>query len=338
MIAGPLFTWIVSYSAHAQGTVLLTVKADRDEYVSMEPVRLTVTLRNESGRTIRIPDIEFLGINMEYMAFEIIGPDGKRARRHFSYEQRYGIVSPLYAGEPLLPGRSVTTFLYPNATRRVPPLPDGPRLEATFKETGTYLLRVVYGMPDFYKELWKPPGGELSSNEIKISVRAPTTEEREIIDAIWSEGGRGGFIGPMMGDQYRIWHDEVAIRAVIEKYPNNPMIRHAYLALAKSFCSDDDDKSRMEQAIPILEHMMKAQPSFRFEETRQHLGWAYAHADRSSDAFRVFQETLVVHPELTTNSRFMASALQATGKSYPQFKELRRKGELSENVRFEELQ
>ncbi len=328
---------VASSLALAQTDMALTISADKHEYVYREPIKVTMTLKNISDKELRLPRLCDLSsvanwseYNNPYIVYDVVTPGGDGFRRQRYKPARTGDRRLALPGEdpgdPLAPDRSVSIFLYPVVMQRMPGKGENVRDSLAFTEIGRYSLRVVYRVDPSRTLLWKPPGGELSSNAIEIWIRRPMIEERNILDAVWLDGKRGGYLGPIEGDQDPWWHNEAALRDVIRKYRKNPLIAHAYLALAKSRCFDSHDKKRVGGAIPILEMLIEDYPDFRFEETRQHLGYAYHAVGRYNDATRLFQDTLAARPELYSNWSFMWTAIWATENKPSDWLELRREG------------
>jgi hypothetical protein len=310
---------MIGSTALGQTEIELTIRADKREYASREPVKITVTLKNVSDHVVRIPGIRYLDFGREHMMYEVVTPAGGRSLR----VSEIGRVShtPADPGEPLAPGRSVTSFLYPNITGIISGEGQGSRQQVTFNDRGIYSMRVVYRAETWEATRWKPRGDELYSNAVEIRVRTPTTQERKILDAVWSRP-----LGLIFGDQVPAWRGEASLMRVIRMYRRNPMIRHAYLAIAMSLLVGLEEP-RVARAMAILERLIQDYPDYRFEETRQHLGSAYYRLGRLDDATRIYQQTLDARPELLSNNSFISSALSATGNSYPDYMKRRRAGE-----------
>jgi hypothetical protein len=319
----------------------LTLESDKDEYIAREPIKFIITMTNISDQTLRIPEVEYLGKNMEHMLYEITYHED-RMLRIYQYMHNFIIPNPNYVGEALNPGDSIQIFLYPNFTRRYDSPVPGARNQITFKETGNYEVRVVYYVDPILEVLWKPRGGKLYSNPLNLRIREPTREEREILDAIWSSGPDRSFVGPARGDDSPSFHDEPELRRVISKYPDHPMIKHAYLALAKSLSGRIHERQKEEEAAKILEMMMDKYPEFRYEEVRLLLGYAYWRAGKQNEAVEVFNRTLDERPSLRDNYRFMRWKLRATygplfSEAFYEWKRSRKRGEIFDEDEFKEI-
>jgi hypothetical protein len=329
-LLGALLSWSYGF---AQEDIMLTLRSGQADYVTREPVKIVVDLKNVSGTIVRIPEVEYLGINMEFMYYEIGYPDGRHRYRHFRSLDVFGVKNPEYIGEPLEPDGEIEMLLYPNVTYPIKDRRAGEHDEITFSRPGDYQVTVYYDVPAYWKKLWRPRFGAVRSNTILLHFREPTAEENEILNAIWSLG----LVGPAMGDsQYELF-DEAALKRVIDMYPLNPMIKHAKLALAKSYLCQLDDRNSQLAAVQILEGVIDEYPEFRFEEVRQHLGTALWRSGDHQKSAEVFNETLHSRPPLKDNFEFMSvrlAAIYGPGEPLREWKRCRVSGERFDESKF----
>ena len=146
-----LLCW--SGSSGAQSGLALDIRLTQDRHVVREPMKLAVTLSNQSDRTLPIFEVKELGNNMEHMYFIVRRPDGVTQCRSSQHTFATQIVGPEYAGEPLKPGDSVRIYLYPVATAVTAQIPEGEwdRNVLTFPEPGVYALQLVYSVGRAYR-------------------------------------------------------------------------------------------------------------------------------------------------------------------------------------------
>ena len=317
-------------TVHAEDAMILHLKADQSEYAFREPVKLTVELENSSQDTLEIPQLWNLGSNMEFMYLELTDPHGAREERKLEYMFIDRLGCPR---EVLTPGNKILTFLYPNITRNISPTTNERGYRITFDQIGVYEVRVVYAW--YCMWVLTREREKLYSNPIELRLREPSEREVEILDAIWNSGERGEYRGPREAENNPSLHDEVALRRVIARFPDEPLIRHAHFGLAKSLCSNPRDLDRLEIAIPILEMLGERYPGYRYAEVQQLLGYSYLRLGKTDEAQEVFLAAMNRVPELFNNGEFMLWKLRAFDESVELFAEMRRKGEASPDMRFE---
>ncbi len=301
-----LFVPAIGNATESDGNgISLHLRATQDEYIVREPIKLVVTLSNNSKEEIRIPGIAQLAERMEYVHYvEIIPPRGEKQCRRYQYMYYSGIALPEYRGEPLSPGDYRELYLYPNVSWEIDCATHEKvnSLSVTFPDPGEYRMRAYYVVPSIYNKLWKKAGG-LASNEIVLQVRRPNSEEDEILDAVW-----GKSIGHLMyGDDFAccVRSDETALRQVIEKYPNNPLARYALFELARSLSLRYDESDEMMEALKIFGLLETRYPAFRYEEVRLHMGRIYQALNQDAKALSSFTEALEYNPGLVDNYNFM---------------------------------
>ncbi|UCF05645.1 MAG: hypothetical protein JSV33_01000 [bacterium] len=294
--------------------VVLRLESIQDEYVIREPIKLIATFVNESKEEIRLAGSYYFDMNMKHMFFEVTNPGGETVHRRFQYYSTIGIINDEYRGEPLAPGESREMFLYPNATFvfNVDTSRMSGDCEVTFSEPGEYRVRLVYVVPEVFHHLWKKEGG-LYSDPLTIRFRHPTQEEREILDAYWYEGG----FQITYGDNNPSCNFNASeLVRVIEKYPDNPMIRYANFGLALALLSENTNNSLLE-AASVLDMLRSDYPGFRAEEVGQHLGTSFFRMNQKEKAIETFSDILRARPALKDHHLFMVNKIVAEyGKDY----------------------
>ncbi len=283
--------------ALASGLVV-DVRSDKNQYVLGEPVKLTASVRNETGQTIRVPSVTLMDqFFMHFMYFEVTSPTGALRRlKHVAIFQEL-ILGPHYAGAPLAPGDSIQVFLYPartNVAVDANGMASGERISSseTFPVTGRYKLRVVYQVwPDL--DVLFP--GKWRSNEVELIMRKPDSEQREILDALWQgmPAGEGGI------DWSR--RDLKRLKAVIDKYPHDDLTLHVRFALARGLEWED----RYDDAITILRALNTSHPEFRHEEMQLWLGRVYIGSGAREEGADMLFSAMGKEPALWTNPAFV---------------------------------
>lgn len=289
----------------------LLLRTAQNEYILHEPVRFALTLRNVSDERQKVAEVSLWDMNMEFTFLEITTPEGELQFRRYQYETVTAIWNAFYEGEPLEPGGSIESFLYPNVSFV---MTDGKQrdqyrgLEFTFPRVGTCKVRVCYFVSSFWEHLWKGEGGELYSNPITITFREPDSKEKEILDALWAGGTTEIAIGDDMLAFSFEESQERELERIIEKYPEHALVKYAYFYLARSLVtlSGGYVRGRVESGVELFETLMKRDPDFRYEETRQLLAMGYDRVDRKEDAIKLFSQTLTERPSLENNYRFMS--------------------------------
>ena len=121
--------------------MMLTLTATKDKYVYREPIKLYIELTNVSNRTVRIIEAKRFDNNMKYFYFRIENPSGRIEYRKSQFIIENLIVNVEYEGEPLLPGHSIKSCLYPVKTYEVDEVTTnvkGGAYDFTFSEEGIY--------------------------------------------------------------------------------------------------------------------------------------------------------------------------------------------------------
>ncbi len=297
----------VSAISYAGEGLYLKLESPQNEYAVREPVKLVITLGNDSGEAIRIPEIQGEDmINMKFIYYmELITPKGERECRRAQFVYGIGLINEEYAGEPLFPGDYRELYLYPNATFNNDCGNFRPMscLGATFPEEGEYRIRVFYMVPGYWPKLWNVADG-LPSNELVLTFRKPTPEEAEILDAVWLAGD---YIS-LDSEDYCGFFNAEALRRAIAKYPNHPFIKHAEFALARTLCATDS-KGQLREASSILETLASEHPDFRYEEVGIALGSCYLGLHETARVDSIFTKMLRKNPALEDNYRFMTAKL-----------------------------
>jgi hypothetical protein len=300
---------VAAAKVKGEGEIVLDLRASQDEYVVREPIKLVVTLCNNSKEEIRTPGIAELAEEMEYIHYlEITTPRGEKQCRRYQFMYYSEAVLPGYVGEPLSPGDYRELYLYPNVTWEIDCVTQERvnSLSVTFPDPGEYRMRAYYVVPSIYRKLWKREGG-LASNEIVLQVRRPNSEENEILDAVWGKS----LDNLMWGDDFGccIRRDELSLRHVIKKYPNNPLIKYALFELARSLSLRYNGSGEMMEALKIFGSLETQYPAFRYEEVRLHMGRTYRVLNQDVKALNSFAEALEYNPGLVDNYYFMAAKI-----------------------------
>lgn len=293
--------------------VVLVLESTQSEYVIREPLKFTVHFVNRSDEPVNIVDIGLLDMNMSNLVLEVTTPHDEVQIRRFSYVSSDQIFYPWYSGEPLEPGGSLQTALYPNVTGVVDEERTGiwsGRHEVTFPRRGRYEVRVGYYVWQTAPKLWRPEEEYLFSNAVTLHFRDPTPVEEEILDAYWKLGGT--WIST--GDHNPFCrYDTDALRNVIDKYPDNEMTKYAYFGLARELARVrlNVDLQRMRSAIPIFETLLTRYPGLRGDEMRHHLARTYYNTGEREKAIEIFNNALKESPGLEDNYEFMKNKLVA---------------------------
>lgn len=298
-------------------SLTLNVHSCQDTYVIGEPIKLIIRISNYSNQTERIVESELLNNNMEFMLFEITPPDNRVEIRSTQQWIKERFINPNYAGEPLFPGEFIEFYLYPNYSILI----DHSRQEGvvgmegrTFTRAGKYRLRVAYFLPKYWRILKNSVAEELYSNQIEINFRNPTLQEKEILDAYWVGANFIARRGDIDG-QARF--DETALRSVISKYPNEPLVKYAYFALMRSLAyrpistsmPTNDPVPGLKEIEILGETLMNRFPEFRYFEIRNHIARNIARDGRKSESLKLYQDCLTKMPQLKDHYGFMANLI-----------------------------
>lgn len=311
--AGVLLALLITLPSPGVGAsddgIVLTARSYQDTYVLHEPVQLTGELANNSDRAIRIYGIEkFSDENMPCLFMEIVTPDGRTQERRTHFYCVNLARSESYMGEPLKPGERRGFDIYPNHAYSIYDFAvDG---GWTFPSPGDYRVRLVYEVEAFRKNLWKPPGNRLYSNQITIRVIEPSPAQKEILSAYWKGSNRG-----MRWDAKLMYGlNEAELHGMLQKYPAEPFIKYIHFALMHVALGQEHPDPT--SAGMHARYLMSRAPDFRPGLVR----WTYADVliacGRKDEGIELMQEALEVEPRLVDNFDFMESKITAeTGDS-----------------------
>lgn len=273
----------------------LNLSFSKTTYLLKEPVKLTAVLKNVSDDPVRVVEVSQLTLtDTEFLYLEIETPRGVVERR-----QTHNRIDRSYPkGEPLEPGDSITIILYPSLT--VPIDRDATGYTGlTFSQPGSYRVVLVYMVGD-NQGLRPEPTGELRSNEVRLTIRAPDDVESEILDSLWQWchsslwDGETGF-SPC--------EDVDSLRSLIDAYPDHdliPYLRYFY-AMTKMWTH----KFGLSKAVDELSRLMEQHPTFRPQETRLLSGVMYRRLKKQDEAFAVMSSLFAQYPNLRSSYPFM---------------------------------
>jgi hypothetical protein len=288
----------------------LYLRANKTSYVTKEPVKFEVTIKNRSDTTKRILVISDWDMQMYYIFFEVVTPSrAKQLRIYQRFMDSRVIFGEGWAGppgEPLAPMDSLRTFLYPTATKcsNYPRVSQGFCSRWTFGDTGTYRVRVCYFVPKSFETVWVPPNGELKSNEVVLTIRDPDEAEREILAAYWAEDK-----WEPCDEMYPPWHHDRGLLAeMIKKYPTHPFVNYLRLAFARG-CYDLENPAYAD-GISVLEELRLQHPEFRRAEVMLMMAILHFKAGDREQAMGVLAESFQGDPELVNNYNFMKWAIR----------------------------
>lgn len=286
-------------TVHGSSDMTLHLESAQTDYIIREPVKFIVTLQNNNSEIQNYVGMTELDENMKYLYYKIHTPFGETELRKSQYLHFHGHTGDNWPGYPFRPGQRVVLFLYPNVTQCL-----GVRdcEFVTFSMPGTYKIQVVYYIPERFARLWKGQDGKLYSNEVLVTFRQPSHEEKEILDAIWYK--RPSLLSSG-DDGLLVNFSKSKLENVIENHNDNELIKYAYFSLARQLISDG--RGSWERAIELLELVLRKYPNFRYEEVRKHLAITHFNIDRGSNqAISILNETLKKRPWLKDNINFMS--------------------------------
>ncbi len=259
-----------------------------------EPFKCSLKLTNVSGRALRINEISDLGMEMDDFVIASKRPTGEMEYRRRHSSDALEITNPAYEGDQLRPRAFVHRNLYPCVTEEFH-IEDETFKEGssrlTFDIPGTYEVRLAYAPSKAFPRLWHGPGNLLFSNTVVVEVRAPTEEDKVILDAVWS--------GSMPGDdEYaRGLSDNEALRRVIAAHPTATLIPHARFTLARSLAATLDS-NQWEEARSILSDLRSELPDYRREETAVQLSYVCICLGDWNTALNTMREVVRQDPTL----------------------------------------
>lgn len=312
-------SWVIALvltasSLRAQGALIVHARADQTTYSFREPIRLTVTITNESAETVQIPQVSRLESDeMEFIYFDVRSAGGFVRRAKSVRLSVNSIDNSEYSGAPLASGDSVEFFCYPIGTNRLVSATGEIAGRAdtyrTFPGPGVYQLRVVLHTVPAYPRLFSANGASFtwSSRPLTIEIRKPDQTEERILDALWKcdpEGEDG--IALRRGDLGKL-------RTVISDYPAHPLTRHCRYALGRLiFAQSVEGKARPLEAAKVLSDLIDEHPEFRHEEASLFLVRSYRDEGRQEAAFAILSELMEERPSLWTNWPFVVLASTLT--------------------------
>lgn len=281
--------------------LVLELESVKSQYVLREPVKFCVTFKNISQSEIRIPHYDELEGEMEYIHMDVKYPDGSRGQRVIKYSHDIGIINRNYGGVPFSGGRSFSLCYYPNQSMGFGAKTfsylwheRGP----TFPVVGEYRIKFVYQAPETFKRLYRP---SIESNEITISIIEPTIEEREIFDAYWA-GGSISYGDYSAGNQY----DRDALIGVMEKYPDNPMIKYAMFGLAVDYGCSARWQRDPGKGLDLLNEIARKYPEFRYFEVQKFRVRYLMMLNEVESARSLYKKLLKVNKDLMNIPSFIA--------------------------------
>jgi hypothetical protein len=284
--------------------LVLSLDSDYDTLVVGEPFKMTVVLTNRSNKTAY-----FIGFDNFRLAisYEVVPPGGKKERR---YSSRYKLADGWHVrvdpkGEPLYHGDNVVASCYPNIswTRR---RRSGP---PTFIYPGNYKIRGVYHVENSRES-------PLYSNWITIVLVSPTAQQKEIFDAYWCgvsdiiPGHIFGLSGARKGGP-----EESAIRAIVEKYPNDNYVPYAYYALLGMLACPFrfDVTGSLDEVVAIGDILRSKYPDFNYVEVRFLVACCFRRYNKNAEALKLYKECYLRDPRISQDYYFIYSVIDARG-------------------------
>lgn len=301
---------------------------DRQELVVREPMVFRITLRNVSDETVSVPDVTTFDNNMEHFLLEVEGPDGATLLRRNTFYTETKVYNPEYEGEPLMPGESITTNIYPVVSDIVQAASGTPKRSfgLTFPMAGDYRVRVFYEVDERNPRFWHSDAGAVGSNTVEIAVLAPTSEDVAILDAIWSKGP-----GPLaIGDDYFGYRfDEEELRNVVDMYPDNRLSLLAKFYLAKSLATvrpGEAEEPAHREAVELFNELRTSSPLFRTREVALNLAGDLVKLGEYVRASKVIEAYLRDAPSGESDYKLMSLRVAVDGDPHTTVEEwLRRR-------------
>jgi hypothetical protein len=292
--------------ARADG-IDVRIVSDKDQYVWGEPVQISVVLRNDSGAGIRFPHLFLLDPEyMNFMFYEVVGPDGVMRRLKLVRVTQYSVWNSEYIGVPLADGDGVHLYLYPNLSNvevNIDGSETGMDWSKTFPTPGKYQFRVVYRARGDLEELLQ---GEWPSNQIELRMIAPSRDEREILETLWSclpEGEGGVDWSPS---------ELSRLRTLLARYPDSHLRAHVQFGLARGLLSESgdeeaDSEAKRSESWFLLDDLVGRQPTFRSHEVQRLRAEVLFAAGEVDDGSNVLLDAMQREPALWTNPTYIAS-------------------------------
>jgi hypothetical protein len=293
------------------GRLTLTAASSRDRYVLGEPVRITVLLRNESTRTIWVPDDDAIPFEVDV----VYGPDRETVNV-------CAIVASHASLFPLPPGQSVFRALYPDSLAT--------RYERDSWYPGERRVIIWYRRP--YGGGHDTGPGEAISNELVIALEEPTRAEREIMHALQESMYEGSSLSCLA---VHTLVTKKRAEAVIRKYPNERLTNYARYALARASIETQYEKQDLAMGLEMLQEIMGRDPTFYPEEVRWLAAQCIRYAHARPQATRMLGDLLRENPALNYSDRFMFEYIQhrfyevySPVDPYSEWRRRRERGEL----------
>lgn len=302
VVLSALLFAVCACSAGSANALSLTLTASKNVYVVGEPISIEAVLTNDTSVPRPFLGLDCFTENMTYMYYEVKAPSGVVAKRRFEYIHDIGYNNPGYVGEFLAPGQSVRTSLQLAVTgEEVVVGGDG----RTFPAPGNYSIAAVYYIPRVFEKVRDGNDGvwEFRSNELSLDiVDAPDESTKRIIEACWANGPTP--VGYMRAGSLE--HEEL-LRAVIQDYPDNGMVKYARLMLATSLggLGKGYRAKRITEAIRRFEEIRSADPEFYLERIARELGGLYFNTKQPRQGGKVFLDAIERAPDLVDDYEFM---------------------------------
>ena len=262
MVSVVLFWVGLSYSEDLE----LRLESEYTEYVYREPVKFCLEFNNVSNSSIYLPHYASFEGEMKFIYMDISYPDGSRQLRAVRHVFEYGVPIPAYKGMEFKSGDKFQVCYYPNQSLGYDPTTLSYTADInthTFYQIGEYKIKFAYMIPEIYQNIYSA-GHPIYSNEMVIRVTAPSIEEIEILNAYWI-GGDISFGDNSAANEFN--RDE--LEKVVNKYPDNPMIKYAMFGLAIEIGCSRDRTRDMQSALALGDELIVKYPNFRYYEIQE---------------------------------------------------------------------
>lgn len=284
-------------SSRAESSLQVQISSPKSEYIVGEPIKISIALVNAGTERLRIAETSLLDFQSEYLYLEVALKNGALEERRFDYYCEIGIANPAYEGEPLRPGARLETALFPNLTRNRNRANSWRR---TFDRPGVYEVSVVYEVPEVMTALGASVR-KAKSNTISLSFRAPSADEREILETLWSDGGASLSLGDR--EIHCLW-DRSELANVLTRYSDHPMTSYVRFALAKALLVTYQ-RSYQEDAVDVLRTLARSSPDFRPEEVGLWTAVAMYYSGEQTAASAEFAALVRKYPSLRMTPAFV---------------------------------
>jgi hypothetical protein len=244
----------------------VTLSAERTDLVQREPIKMTIVLRNVSDHPVNVVGIYDTSRHIQwgFVLLKVYSPNHGTELRGIApsvWEQEAHFVGK-YRGDILPPGGMILFNIYPNVTYRFDSSNRIPATRPLFDNPGRYTVKAAYYISSSLGDLPPGPGQMIFSNAIKFRIDKPTTDEKQILAAIWS--GYAIANDNELGD-----FKEQELRDVIAKYPDSQLIPYAKFNLARNIAVRAPT-----DALAMYRDIMQSYPGFRDEEVHVQIGYA----------------------------------------------------------------